>query len=138
MTHRDPTPTRDRRRSLGPWQRFALGMAGYSLLVVLQGFWLEPGRFPLALMVPLALLPVVPALWAMLGWLDAVRAQDELQRRIQAEAGLFALGTTALLAVSYGFLEVYLQWPRPSGFAVWVVIWAAYALGGARARRRYR
>ncbi len=119
------------------WRQFWTGMALYAVVVLLQGFLLEPGRFPLPVMVLLGLLPMLPAVWAMLGWLEAVRNFDELQRRIQAEAGLFALGLTAIVTFSYGFLEIYTGAPNLSMFWVWPLIAMSYLLGGARARRRY-
>ena len=120
------------------WRVFAAGMGLYAVLVVAQGFLLEPGAFPPVVMVPLALLPMVPAIWAMGGWLDAVRSMDELQRQIHSEAGLISLGLTAVLTFSYGFLEIYIGAPRLSMFVVWLVIAPAFALGNALVRRRYR
>ncbi len=58
-------------------------------------------------MVPLALLPMIPAVWGMFGWIKAIRKMDELQRRIQIEGLLLSLGMTALITFSYGFLETY-------------------------------
>lgn len=120
------------------WTRFAIGVALYAVLVVAQGFLLEPGSFHPLLMVPLALLPMVPAVWAMSGWLEAVRRMDELQRRIHSEAGLISLGLTAILTFSYGFLEVYTGVPRLSMFVVWLVVAPAFCLGNIIVRRRYR
>ena len=120
------------------WRQFALGMVLYALIVVLEGFWLEPETLSPALGVLFALLPMVPAVWAMLGWLEAVRTYDELQRRIFSEAGLLALGLSAAASFSYGFLEVYLGAPRLSMFVVWPFIAASYALALPLLGRRYR
>ncbi|HEX7005016.1 MAG TPA: hypothetical protein VF168_12595 [Trueperaceae bacterium] len=127
----------DARKQSG-WRTFAIGMALYAALVVAQGLYLEPASLPIALMVPLALLPMVPAVWAMTGWLEAVRAMDELQRRLHSEAGLISLGLTAVLTFSYGFLEVYLGLPRMSMFVVWMIIAPAFCLGNVIVRRRFR
>ena len=129
---------RDATRTRSGWTTFAIGMSLYAGIVLLQGFLLEPGALPLAVMAPLALLPMVPAVWAMSGWLDAVRSMDELQRRIHSEAGLFSLGLTAVLTFSYGFLEIYLGLPRLSMFVVWLIIAPAFGLGNFLVRRRYR
>lgn len=120
------------------WRRFALGIALYVVLVLLQALWLEPGRLPLVVMVPLALLPMAPALWGMAGALAALRSLDELEQKIHGEAGLVALGGTAATAVSYGFLEVYAGAPPAAAFAVWGLVGLFYALGLGLARRRYR
>lgn len=130
--------TNERTTSRSGWWQFAVGMALYALVVIAQGFLLEPSKFPTILMIPLALLPIIPGLWAMLGWLRAVRQMDELQRRIQSEAAAFSLGMTALVTFSYGFLEVYLQLPKLSMFWVWMVICAFYIPGTILATRRYK
>ena len=128
-----------KRKTVNPnWRQFWIGMALYSAAVVLQGFLLEPNALPLALMIPLALLPMLPALWGMAGWMRASREQDELQRRIQVEGALFSLGLTAILTFSYGFLELYMDLPRVSMFAVWPLIAATYVVGAQVARRRYQ
>ena len=131
--------TSQKRKMMSPnWRQFWVGIALYSVAVVLQGFLLEPNAFSPLLMVPLALLPIIPALWGMAGWIRASREQDELQRRIQVEAALFSLGVTAILTFSYGFLELYMGLPRVSMFAVWPLIAASYMVGASFARRRYR
>lgn len=139
MTHADtaPTPHRTAPDRRG-WRRFGLGMAAYVALVLLQGFLLRPADLPLALVVPLALLPMVPALWAMSGWLLAVRSMDELNRRIAGEAGLIALGVTAVATFSYGFLEIYTPLPTASMFWVWPLIAVSYGAAAPLVRRRYR
>lgn len=139
MTHTD-TPATSRPASPGRrgWRRFWIGMTLYVALVLLQGFLLEPAALPLVLVVPLALLPMVPAVWGMSGWLLAVRSMDELNRRIAGEAGLIALGVTAIATFSYGFLETYTPLPPVSMFFVWPVIAASYGLAMPLVRRRYR
>ena len=125
------------RRNSPLWSRFAIGMGLYALVVVLQSTFLRDVRVPMYVLVPLALAPLVPAVWGMLGWLEAVRTFDELQRRIQTEAGLFALGMLLAASLGYGLLEAYAGFPRPSAFVV-VPFVAVNFLGGiARARRRY-
>ena len=128
-----------KRKTTNPnWRQFWIGMALYGVAVVSQGFLLEPNAFPPFLMIPLALLPIIPAVWGMVGWVRASREQDELQRRIQVEAALVSLGLTAILTFSYGFLELYTGLPRLSMFAVWPLIAASYVLGASFARRRYQ
>lgn len=112
-------------------------MTLYVLAVAVQSFAWTPGRLPLPLGVVLALVPMVPAVWAMGGWLAMVRALDELQKRLHAEAGLFALAVVAIVTFSYGFLEAALSAPRVSMFFVWPLVCLAYGVGFALARRRY-
>jgi hypothetical protein len=90
-----------------------------------------------ALGILFALLPMIPALWAMFGWLEAVRTYAELQQKILSEAGLLALGVTAAATFSYGFLELYAGVPRLSMFVVWPLIGVSFLLGQWLLRRRY-
>lgn len=119
------------------WLRFALGMALYAVVVVLQSTFLRDVQIPLYALVPLALLPLVPAVWGTIGWLDAIRTFDELQRRILSEAGLFALAMLLAASLGYGLLEAYAGFPRPSAFIVLPFVALNYLAGIARARGRY-
>lgn len=118
--------------------RFGLGMGLYVVVVVLQSTWLREAELPLWILVPLALAPLVPVVWGMLGWLDAVRRRDELDRRILSEAGLFALGTTIVASLGWGFLEAYAGFPRPSAFLLVPFVAVNYLGGIVRAKGRYR
>lgn len=118
-------------------RRFALGIALYGAAVAVQSSILRPDRFPLPVALVIALAPMVPAIWAMGGWLRAMRTFDELQQRVHAHAGLVALGSVAILSFSYGFLEATLDAPRLSMFFVWPTIGAAYAIALLVVRRRW-
>ena len=129
------THSKTRRRG---WQQFTVGMVLYALVVIATSVAsnrLELSQTP---KVVLALLPMIPAVWAMLGWIRAVRTFDELQQRILGEGLYWSLGLTALLTFSYGFLESYAGFPRVSMFFVWPVICVSFIFGQALARRRYR
>lgn len=119
------------------WLRFAVGIGAYLLLVALQAF-LPLDAVPRYLLVPLALVPLVPAAYGLVAWLRALAEFDELQRRIQSEAGLFALGMTALSSFGYGFLESYAGFPRLSTFVILPLLTVTYLIGTARAQWRYR
>ncbi len=120
------------------WRRFIIGLALYAVVIVLLSLFLDADRFPIYLLVLLALVPMVPAIWGMVGWIDAVRTMDELQLRILSEAGLFALGMTAIASLGYGLLEAYAGFPKLSMFWVWFLIAFSYLIGLARAQVRYR
>ena len=119
------------------WRRFTIGMTLYVLVVILQSTFLRDVQVPRYVLIPLALLPLVPAVWGMIGWLQAVRTFDELQRRIQSEAGLFTLGMVLVASLGYGLLEAYAGFPRPSAFVVLPFVAINYLGGIARAKRRY-
>ena len=116
---------------------FTIGMIGYAVVVMATGF-LTDASSALWLRITAALLPIAIGLWAMGGWLAAVRTFDELHRRNFSEAGLIALGVTALLTFTYGFLEAYQLAPRISMFMVVPLIAASYTLALPFVFRRYR
>ena len=65
------------------------------------------------------------------------RELDELQRRIQLEGLAFGFTATAVLTLSYGFLQ-NAGLPQVNWVWVWPVMGACWSLGLAIARRRYR
>ena len=117
------------------WWQFAVGMTLYVIVVVTTGFVSGRPGLPQVFKIVLAHCPMIPAVWAMLGWIRAVRGFDEL---ILGEGLYWALGLTALLTFSYGFLEAYAEFPRLSMFVVWPLICVSFIFGQTLARRRYR
>lgn len=87
--------------------------------------------------VPLALAPMVPAVFALIAIMRQFDRMDELQRRIQFEALAFAFGGTALLTFGYGFLQLT-GFPQVSWFFVWPIMAVLWMTGKARADRRYK
>ena len=130
MTHPNPDRTKG-------FTQFTIGMAAYTVIVVAGGFLLDPQALTPIVAALLALVPIAAALWAMAGWLKAVRTFDELQQKIFSECGLIALGLTAVVTFTYGFLETLIGLPRVSMFVVFPFIAATFALAQPFVRRRY-
>ena len=128
----------NRKTQKSGWQQFTVGMFLYVGVVVATSFVSDLAGLSQPFKVVLALLPMIPAVWAMLGWIRAVRGFDELQQRILGEGLYWALGLTAALTFSYGFLESYADFPKLSMFFVWPVICVSFIFGQTLARRRYR
>lgn len=84
-----------------------------------------------------AILPVLPALWIPAVVLRLFRELDELQRRIQLEGLAFGFTATAVLTLSYGFLQ-NAGLPQVNWVWVWPVMGVCWSLGLAISRRRYR
>ena len=85
---------------------------------------------PQWLVIVLALLPALPALLMLRTYLTFLRALDEFQRRVQAEAALITLGIVTMAAFSYGFLEEWAGFPHIP--LIWmipavVITWGASA-----------
>ena len=118
--------------------RFTFWMSIYVLTVVIFSFTFNANAVPHWLVVPLALVPMIPAVLAGLASVDGFRAGDELQRKIQSEGILFSFFITAIVTFSYGFLETYAHFPKISMFFVWPVLAIGWCVGAAVAARRYR
>lgn len=123
-------------RSQG-WLQFAIGMFAYAVIVIATGLLVDPDNVPTVYGVLLALLPMAAAVWAMAGWLRAVRTFDELQQKVFAEAGLISLGLTAVVTFTYGFLEALVNLPSLSMFFVVPFIGFTFALALPFAKRRF-
>ena len=119
------------------WRTFTFGMVLYSITVLAAGFLIDRTDPSVGLRVVLALTPAAAFLWAMSGWLRAVRAFDELARRIHSEAATITLAVLLALAVTYGLLQAYVGLPAPHAFVVFGLGGATYLVATAIAQRRY-
>lgn len=118
--------------------RFAVWMSVYVVAVGLTSLAFNYNAVPRPLVIPVALLPMIPAVLAALASLDRLRALDELERKIQGEGIQFAFLITAIVTFSYGFLEAYAHFPKISMFFVWPVLAMSWLAGSLLAARRYR
>jgi len=117
-------------------KEFGAAMIAYVVVLFLSIWAIDthhgsPWRYPVAL------LPMIPAAFALVAVVRHLGRLDELQRRIQFEALAFAFGGTALVTFGYGFVENagfrHLSW-----FWVWPLMAILWALGFALANRRYQ
>lgn len=86
----------------------------------------------------IALLPIIPvglvfaaAVWFLL-------RTDELERQIAGISLALAGGATALLSVTYGFLEVFRFLPPPSAWLTWTTFMLAWFIASFFVRRWFR
>ncbi|HET9393584.1 MAG TPA: hypothetical protein VFO29_08735 [Candidatus Rubrimentiphilum sp.] len=112
-------------------------MAVYILAVIAQAAAFNFRLVPSWLVIPVALVPIVPAVFAAIAVIDRMRLLDELQRSIQSEGIQFSFLITAILTLSYGFLESFAHFPRLSMSLVMPVLVFTWAVGLAIASRRY-
>lgn len=91
----------------------------------------------------ISLTPLIPALLYVRSWLRFVRRLDELQRRIQVEAFLFAALGTLILGVIVDTLNA--QGVRIAIFAnglgfggAFMALFVFWLVGGAIAQRQYK
>lgn len=87
------------------YKEFGGSIVAYLLAVSLSALLIKASPATAWWRIPLALIPVIPAIFAILALLRFFSRLDELQRRIQLEAFAFSSVGTGLLTLSYGFLE---------------------------------
>ena len=89
-------------------------------------------------LVPLTLVPMLPAFGMLTAIIKRYRGLDELQQRIMSEGILFAFGCTAILTFSYGFLENTAHAPVLSYFWIWPIMAMSWIGGNLLATQRYK
>lgn len=118
-------------------REFLLAMLAYVIVVIVSVALINISPAGAWWRIPLALTPVIPAIFGMIAYIRFVSRIDELQRRIQFEALAFGFGAAGILTFSYGFLEnvgfphISLLWIFPFMIALW-------GIGVAIASRRYQ
>ncbi len=117
-------------------KEFGGAMLAYTIvlplsIVLIQAHPTAPWRVPLALA---PVLPVALAFWAIL---RAVTRMDELQRRIQFEALVVAVGGIVVLTFAYGMLQ-NVGLPPLNLIYITPALVAFCGIGLALASRRYR
>ena len=85
----------------------------------------------------LALLPLIPVALMVPIFIGYYRNTDEFERRMQAESLAIAGGVTAMLSVTYGFLEVA-GWPHPSAWWTWTILMLTWAIARPLVGRHYQ
>ena len=112
-------------------------LALYAALLVVSVLLLRTGAGAGSLALPDAILPMLAGPLLASAILRQIGRADELQRRMQLEAIGLSFLATALLSITYGFLE-NAGFPRVSMFAVWPVMAAGWVLALVAVSLRYR
>lgn len=116
--------------------RFWLGIAAYAAVVLTSTYALNNGLTG-AWRIAVALAPLVPIAVVFASFIEMMQRIDELERQIHLEALAIAAGVTAMLAVTYGFLEVA-HLPRPSAWCTYAVVMIAWWAATPFVSRKYR
>jgi len=114
---------------------FGLSMAAYVIVLWISVSSLD--RIDQPLKTAVALVPLIPAGFALVAYLRFLGRMDELGKRIQLEALAFGFGAAGVLTFAYGFLE-NAGFPQLSYIWVFPVMIALWGIGGAIASYRYR
>lgn len=124
------------------YQRVAIpAMAVYAVLLFASLTLLRQGIESTALRAAVSLLPVLPMLWFMRGFLRYLRGVDELQKQIELEGIGVAAMLVSMLYFGGGFLQLAKVIDIPSGAAmIWVfpLMCLGYAIGKFNVTRRFR
>jgi hypothetical protein len=119
-----------------------LAVATVTYLITLYLVRTNPGWVP-ALKVVVTLLPILPGLLYLRSGLKLLRSMDELERRIQFEAWLFAaIGTVVVSAIINVLNANGVIWEKfPHGLEIggtYLAMFFLWCLGIASATRRYQ
>ena len=111
-------------------------MAAYVVIVLISVRAINQGLHdPLRLV--FALLPLVPVAFVFAAIVRYMSSIDELQRQITIESLALAAGITALLAITYGFLET-VGLPHLSAWFTYAAVMVAWIVAQPFVARRYR
>lgn len=117
--------------------QFALAILAYAAVLVVSLSMLRMDAAEGATWrIPVALMPMAPALAALLAFVRFFQRVDELEQRIHLEALAFAFGGTAIVTFGYGFLE-NVDFPHLSWHLVWPLMGVLWVIGGQLAKRRH-
>ena len=115
---------------------FTTAMVCYMALLLLSFFLLKEMDQTSLFRVPVALLPMIPAVGICWVVIRQLRSLDELQRKIQFEALSWAFALTAVTTLSYGFLET-VGFPKLSYFLIWPMMGAFWMVALRASKKRY-
>jgi hypothetical protein len=129
-------------------QQCGSGMRGVMLMVsvallsgitaMLSSWLLKHYQFGAPLRLVVALLPVPAFVWLFIALFQGTRSLDEMMQRITLEALAFSFIGTALVVVTYGYLERAGFVPHENWSQVWPIMVGLYIIGYIIAWRRYR
>lgn len=117
--------------------QITVAMAAY-VAILFTVMW-ALGRFELhgILRYAVTLAPLVPIAFLVPAVARYFRESDELERRIVAESFAIGAGVTAILSVTYGFLE-NTGLPHLSAWWTWTVVMGASVIARLALNRRYQ
>ena len=129
----NPTALAGRRYIAG----FTVAMVAYIAIlfaIVFIDKRLHPAE---AVRIALYLLPLIPVIFMVPVVVRFLRDTDEFERRIVTDSLAIGAGITAMLSVTYGFLEIA-GLPHPSAWWTWIVLMASWGLARCFIARQYR
>jgi len=130
-----PNPTAQARRTYF-WE-FSLSMVAYTIAMIFSRDYLYTHQLAAPWRTLMALLPLIPILFAFVAIVRLILATDELMRRMIINALALAGGATMLLAVTYGLIEGE-GFPLISIWWTYVTFMTSWIIAAFFVRRHYR
>jgi O-antigen/teichoic acid export membrane protein len=127
----NPTAVANRRYVV----QIVICMVAY-IAVLFPAVWLLNRGLEGPLKFVVAVAPIVPVAFVFLAVLRYFAATDEFERRVMVESLAVAGGITALLAVTYGFLQ-NAGLPYLSAWWTWTVFMASWLIARLLVSRHY-
>jgi len=127
----NPTDIAKRQYKIRFW--IAMGTYLVTLWPVIEAVKHAAGPWKIAL----SLTPLIPVAAIFIFAVQMIAGVDELERQIHLEALAIAAGVTAMLSVTYGFLEVA-GLPNPSAWFTYAVVMLTWALATPFVARKYK
>ena len=115
---------------------FGLSMTAYAVALCASIFLFS--RVNGVWRIVVVLLPIIPVGLVFAAGVRFLLRTDELERQIIIISLAMAGGVTALLSVTYGFLEAFRFLPRPSAWLTWATFMLSWAIASTFVRRRFR
>jgi hypothetical protein len=116
---------------------FFVSMAAYAAVLFACVWLLKHAVHGGSLYYLLALLPVGPCAFAFAAVVRYLHAADELTRMVQLEALAISAGVTAMLSITYGFLEG-VGFPHLSAWWTYAIVMVTWGLAVPIVARRYQ
>lgn len=113
-----------------------LALALYAVTVFLS-IWIIQRSHHGWWRIPIAVTPILPCLLFVRALLRFYGRCDELQIRIHLQSLAFAFGGTAILTLTYGFLQ-NAGFPDINYVWVWPLMGTLWLIGAAMAKRKYQ
>ncbi len=115
---------------------FLIAMAAYVIVLIIAISLINLSPASAWWRIPLAIVPIIPILFAMRVFIRFLTHMDELQRRIQLEALAFGFAGSGILTFTYGFLE-NVGFPHIPWLFVFPLMILFWGVGTFIASRRY-
>ncbi|MCO5183773.1 MAG: hypothetical protein M9965_07525 [Anaerolineae bacterium] len=110
---------------------------GFYVVLVIVSVWLIGRMEETIWRIPIALLPVIPAAFALRAFIRYLNSIDEFMQKMQLNAIAIAAGATGMITFAYGFLE-NAGLPRLSWTFIFPLMIAIWGIALTAIERRYR